>query len=96
MQPCTGWQLASAHMPCVWCCPNITLPSLCTLQDEQYENLAHIISCDQQTCFVFDFQFTSTDGFSSAADSPPTVQLVFQYSLLVPKEAAAEPPTPSG
>ena len=62
---------------------------LCTLQDEQYDNLAHIISCDQQTCFVFDFQFTSTDGFSSAADSPPTIQLVFQYSLLVPQEAAA-------
>ena len=73
---------------------------LCTLQDEQYDNLAHIISCDQQTCFVFDFRFTSTDGFSSAADSPPTVQLVFQYSLLVPKEAAAaaarQPPGQAG
>ena len=59
------------------------------LQDEQYENLVHITACSQHSTFAFDFQFTNAGGFATTADSPPMVQMVFQYTLLVPQQPAA-------
>eukprot|EP00884_Botryococcus_braunii_P002587 jgi/Botrbrau1/12329/Bobra.4_3s0002.2 len=54
--------------------------------DQEFENLAHVIACDPHAAFVFDFEFASAGGFSLAPDEPPVVQMVFQYSLLVPLE----------
>ncbi|KAL3139738.1 hypothetical protein ABBQ38_004043 [Trebouxia sp. C0009 RCD-2024] len=52
-------------------------------QDEQYNNLVHITACSPHSTFAFDFRFTTAGGFATTADSPPMVQMVFQYSLLV-------------
>ena len=52
-------------------------------QDEQYDNLVHITACTPHSTFAFDFQFTNAGGFAITVDSPPMVQMVFQYSLLV-------------
>ena len=56
-------------------------------QDEQYDNLAHITGCSPHSTFAFDFRFTSAGGFATTPDSPPMLQMVFQYSLLVAKTA---------
>lgn len=53
------------------------------VQDEQYDNLVHITACSPHSTFAFDFRFTTAGGFATTADSPPMVQMVFQYSLLV-------------
>lgn len=52
-------------------------------QDEQYEDLVHITACSPHSTFAFDFRFTSAGGFATTPDSPPMLQMVFQYSLLV-------------
>ena len=54
-------------------------------QDEQYDNLVHITACSPHSTFAFDFRFTSAGGFATTTDSPPMLQMVFQYSLLVAK-----------
>ena len=53
-------------------------------QDEQYDNLVHITACRPDSTFAFDFQYTTAAGFATTADAPPMVQMVFQYSMLVP------------
>jgi hypothetical protein len=58
--------------------------------DQEYENLAHVIACDPHTAFAFDFEFASAGGFSLVPDEPPVVQMVFQYSVLVPVEEEPE------
>ncbi|KAL0031778.1 hypothetical protein WJX79_006935 [Trebouxia sp. C0005] len=57
-------------------------------QDEQYENLVHITACTPHSTFAFDFQYANAAGFATTVDSPPMVQMVFQYSLLVARPAA--------
>lgn len=52
-------------------------------QDEQYEDLVHITACSPHSTFAFDFRFTSAGGFATTPDSPPMLQMVFQYSMLV-------------
>lgn len=52
-------------------------------QDEEYDNLMHITASSPHSTFAFDFQFSSAGGFATTTDSPPMVQMVFQYSLLV-------------
>ncbi|KAK9823450.1 hypothetical protein WJX72_002854 [[Myrmecia] bisecta] len=63
-------------------------------QDDQFDNLAHVISCDPHTTFAFDFEFANAAGFSDIGESPPMLQMVFQYSALLPagaqQKAAAE------
>lgn len=59
--------------------------------DQEFENLAHVIACDPHTIFVFDFEFSSADGFSLLPEESPAVQLVFQYSVLVPAEEVPVP-----
>lgn len=59
--------------------------------DQEFENLAHVIACDPHTAFVFDFEFSSADGFSLLPEESPAVQLVFQYSVLVPAREAPVP-----
>jgi hypothetical protein len=54
--------------------------------DHEFENLAHVIAADPHASFVFDFEFGSAAGFSSAPDEPPVVQMVFQYSQVVPAD----------
>ncbi|DBB07884.1 TPA: hypothetical protein ACH3X3_009279 [Trebouxia sp. C0006] len=57
-------------------------------QDEQYENLVHITACTPHSTFAFDFQYANAAGFATTVDSPPMVQMVFQYSLLAARPAA--------
>lgn len=54
------------------------------LPDEQYDNLVHITACTPQSTFAFDFQYSNATGFSTTSEAPPMVQMVFQYSVLVP------------
>lgn len=64
--------------------------------DDQYDNLYHIISCDPHDSFAFDFEFTSSDGFEVHGGGPPFVQMVFQYTVLVPAaDAASEGDAPA-
>lgn len=60
-------------------------------QNEQYENLVHIAACQPNSTFAFDFQFTSAGGFATTIDSPPMVQMAFQYSVLVAKTHPSPP-----
>lgn len=60
-------------------------------QDEQYDNLVHINACSPASTFAFDFRFTSAGGFATTPDSPPMLQMVFQYSLLVATIQQAKP-----
>eukprot|EP00898_Chlorokybus_atmophyticus_P008263 jgi/Chlat1/8438/Chrsp80S07919 len=58
--------------------------------DKRYENLHHIISCDPFDTYAYDFEFTTATGFSRYLDCPPTVQMAFQYTVLVPVEAVED------
>lgn len=58
--------------------------------DERYENLYHVVATDPHSCAVFDFEYANTDGFSGNVESPPVIQMVFQYSVLAP--ALSQPP----
>ncbi|KAK3267501.1 hypothetical protein CYMTET_23947, partial [Cymbomonas tetramitiformis] len=49
--------------------------------DAEYENLYHVLACDQHDTFAFDFEYTSTQGFSQPY--PPILQLAFQYTIAV-------------
>ncbi|PON48187.1 Sec23/Sec [Trema orientale] len=52
--------------------------------DPQYENVQHIICCDSYATYAYDFEFAGADGFSRQASEPPVVQIVFQYTVVVP------------
>mmetsp|Transcript_35145 Transcript_35145/g.91272 ORF Transcript_35145/g.91272 Transcript_35145/m.91272 type:complete len:638 (-) Transcript_35145:739-2652(-) len=54
------------------------------MADENYKNLQHIVSCSPHDCFAFDFEFASEAGFIGEEECPPTLQLAFQYTMLVP------------
>ncbi|KAH8945942.1 hypothetical protein BDL97_12G067200 [Sphagnum fallax] len=51
--------------------------------DPQYGNVQHIICCDQYATCAFDFGFSNSSGFTRNQDSPPVLQLAFQYSILI-------------
>ncbi|PON65445.1 Sec23/Sec [Parasponia andersonii] len=52
--------------------------------DPQYENVQHIICCDSYATYAYDFEFAGADGFSRHTSEPPVVQIVFQYTVVVP------------
>ncbi|KAL5583227.1 hypothetical protein UlMin_015669 [Ulmus minor] len=54
--------------------------------DPQYENVQHIICCDSYATYAYDFEFANTDGFARHGTEPPMVQIVFQYTVVVPPE----------
>eukprot|EP00193_Tetraselmis_chui_P003922 CAMPEP_0177762252 /NCGR_PEP_ID=MMETSP0491_2-20121128/6244_1 /TAXON_ID=63592 /ORGANISM="Tetraselmis chuii, Strain PLY429" /LENGTH=846 /DNA_ID=CAMNT_0019278291 /DNA_START=238 /DNA_END=2778 /DNA_ORIENTATION=+ len=54
------------------------------MPDQNYKNLQHIVSCSSHDCFAFDFEFGSAAGFLGEEEFPPTLQLAFQYTMLVP------------
>ncbi|KAH8497807.1 hypothetical protein Peur_073074 [Populus x canadensis] len=54
--------------------------------DPQYENVQHIICCDSFATYAYDFDFTSTTGFSRYASEQPVLQIAFQYTVVVPPE----------
>ncbi|XP_024637901.1 protein transport protein SEC24 isoform X2 [Medicago truncatula] len=53
--------------------------------DPQYENVQHVICCDSYATYAYDFVFENNVGFSSKADVP-TLQIAFQYSVVVPPQ----------
>ncbi|GAQ81540.1 sec23/Sec24 zinc finger family protein [Klebsormidium nitens] len=56
-------------------------------EDTQYENLHHIISCDPHDTYAYDFDFVNANGFGTLPEDQPVVQMVFQYTVMLPREA---------
>ncbi|KAL3689756.1 hypothetical protein R1sor_016065 [Riccia sorocarpa] len=54
--------------------------------DPQYENLQHIICCDQYATYALDFEFSSPQGFSRNNEAPPVIQIAFKYTVILPVE----------
>ncbi|KAK6926568.1 Sec23/Sec24, helical domain [Dillenia turbinata] len=54
--------------------------------DPQYENVQHIICCDSYATYAYDFDFSSNTGLSRHASEAPTLQIAFQYTVVVPPE----------
>ncbi|CAL0304014.1 unnamed protein product [Lupinus luteus] len=52
--------------------------------DPQYENVQHIICCDSYATYAYDFVFENNVGFSRTQSDLPTIQIAFQYSVVVP------------
>lgn len=55
------------------------------IPDEKYEGLLHVMQCGPNDCFAFDFEFANgRTGFGQKGDCPPTMQLAFEYTVLLP------------
>ncbi|KAG0567291.1 hypothetical protein KC19_7G124200 [Ceratodon purpureus] len=54
--------------------------------DPEYDNVQRIICCDQFATYAIDFEFSSSSGFTRHMESPPVLQMAFQYSILVPQD----------
>ncbi|KAL5130503.1 Protein transport protein SEC24-1 [Glycine soja] len=54
--------------------------------DPQYENVQHIICCDSYATYAYDFVFENNVGFSRTKSDVPTIQIAFQYSVVVPPQ----------
>ncbi|XP_047971932.1 protein transport protein Sec24A [Salvia hispanica] len=52
--------------------------------DPEYENVQHIICCDSFATYAYDFDFLGDTGFSLHSKERPTLQIAFQYSVVVP------------
>ncbi|XP_042068367.1 protein transport protein Sec24A-like isoform X1 [Salvia splendens] len=52
--------------------------------DPEYENVQHIICCDSFATYAYDFDFLGDVGFSLHSKERPTLQIAFQYSVVVP------------
>nr|XP_023915543.1 protein transport protein Sec24-like At3g07100 [Quercus suber]POF06666.1 protein transport protein sec24-like [Quercus suber] len=52
--------------------------------DPQYENVQHIICCDSYATYAYDFEFANNVGFSRHGSELPTLQIAFQYTVVVP------------
>ncbi|XP_041995225.1 protein transport protein Sec24A-like [Salvia splendens] len=52
--------------------------------DPEYENVQHIICCDSFATYAYDFDFLTEVGFSLHSKERPTLQIAFQYSVVVP------------
>lgn len=54
--------------------------------DPQYENVQHVICCDSYATYAYDFVFENSVGFSRSKSDVPTLQIAFQYSVVVPPQ----------
>ncbi|XP_057455965.1 protein transport protein SEC23 D [Lotus japonicus] len=54
--------------------------------DPQYENVQHIICCDSYATYAYDFVFENNIGFSRNKADAPTLQIAFQYAVVVPPQ----------
>ncbi|TKY67060.1 transport protein Sec24 [Spatholobus suberectus] len=54
--------------------------------DPQYENVQHIICCDSYATYAYDFMFENNAGFSRTRSDVPTIQIAFQYAVVVPPQ----------
>ncbi|CAL0333968.1 unnamed protein product [Lupinus luteus] len=54
--------------------------------DPQYENVQHIICCDSYATYAYDFVFENNVGFSRTLSDVPTIQIAFQYAVVVPPQ----------
>lgn len=54
--------------------------------DPQYENVQHIICCDSYATYAYDFVFENNVGFSRSKSDVPTIQIAFQYAVVVPPQ----------
>ncbi|XP_027345884.1 protein transport protein SEC24 isoform X2 [Abrus precatorius] len=54
--------------------------------DPQYENVQHIICCDSYATYAYDFVFENNTGFSRNKSDVPTIQIAFQYAVVVPPQ----------
>ncbi|KAI9107716.1 hypothetical protein K1719_021379 [Acacia pycnantha] len=63
--------------------------------DPQYENVQHIICCDSYATYAYDFEFDNNVGFSRHASEVPTLQIAFQYTVVVPPEELSSSETAS-
>ncbi|KAL1558235.1 Protein transport protein S23 D [Salvia divinorum] len=52
--------------------------------DPEYENVQHIICCDSFATYAYDFDFANEVGLSMSKKELPTLQIAFQYSVVVP------------
>ncbi|MCO5609922.1 hypothetical protein L7F22_064157 [Adiantum nelumboides] len=55
--------------------------------DPQYENVQHIICCDVHATYAYDFEFTSSSGFDRTRETLPSLQMAFQYTVMVPSDS---------
>lgn len=53
-------------------------------EDEQFENLQHIVVCNKYDAFVLDFEHTSSSGFDKDVQWPPILQLALKYYAVRP------------
>ncbi|KAM5585192.1 protein transport protein SEC23 D [Rosa sericea] len=58
--------------------------------DPQYENVQHIICCDSYATYAYDFEFEATKEFAKHGSEPPIIQIVFQYTVVLPPEELTE------
>ncbi|KAL8479880.1 hypothetical protein ACS0TY_026204 [Phlomoides rotata] len=54
--------------------------------DPEYENVQHIICCDSFATYAYDFDFVNDGGFSRHGKELPTLQIAFQYTVVVPPD----------
>ncbi|KAL2240072.1 protein transport protein SEC24 [Sesamum indicum] len=54
--------------------------------DPEYENVQHVICCDSFATYAYDFDFANDVGFSRHSKELPTLQIAFQYSVVVPPD----------
>ncbi|XP_051142508.1 protein transport protein sec24 [Andrographis paniculata] len=54
--------------------------------DPEYENVQHIICCDSFATYAYDFDFVNGVGFSRHSKELPTIQVAFQYTIVVPPD----------
>ncbi|PIN00483.1 Vesicle coat complex COPII, subunit SEC24/subunit SFB2 [Handroanthus impetiginosus] len=54
--------------------------------DPEYENVQHIICCDSFATYAYDFDFVNEVGFSRHSKELPTLQIAFQYTVVVPPD----------
>ncbi|XP_075521989.1 protein transport protein SEC23 D [Primulina tabacum] len=52
--------------------------------DPRYENVQHVICCDSFATYAYDFDFVNDSGFPRHSQEMPTLQIAFQYSVVVP------------
>lgn len=58
--------------------------------DPEYENVQHIICCDSFATYAYDFDFVNEVGFSRHSKELPTLQVAFQYTIVVPPEESSK------
>lgn len=66
-----------------------------TFPDDQFDNLFHLISADANDAFTFEMDYTSSAGvlMDGSDGSQPSMQMAFQYSIIVPDPDSMDPMT---